>query len=204
MIDAVVDLSHWQGGAGSAPIDFGAMKDAGVLGVILKATQGSSWIDPTFVGRAAAAGAAGLLVGAYHFCDATSPVVQVDHFLTVAGDVPRLALDIETNGMGDTVSVAQAAEMVARVQALVGRLPVVYLNRYGPSGTGAGLPSSVLARCPLWLAQYGVQAPTLPEGWADWALWQYTDAGRVAGVSGAVDRSWFNGDAGALSAWWGS
>lgn len=204
MIDVVLDLSHWQGGPGGMEPDFAAMETAGIHAVILKATQGSSWIDATFTGRAAAAQAAGLLVGAYHFADATNPLVQANHFLTVAGAAPRLALDIEANGMGDTVSIVQAAEIVARIQMAIGRLPIVYLDRYGPSGTGAGLPNAVLSRCPLWLAEYGATSPspTLPAGWKNWALWQYTSTGRIPGIAGDVDRSYFNGTAEELAAWW--
>lgn len=58
--DVVIDLSHWQ-----APVDFSKAKEAGIVAVILKATQGSKWIDATFTQRFTAATAAGLLVGAY-------------------------------------------------------------------------------------------------------------------------------------------
>lgn len=33
----------------------------------------------------------------------------------------------------------------------------------------------------------------MPKGWDRWALWQYTDKGIVAGVTGGVDASVFNG-----------
>ena len=44
--DVVIDLSHWQ-----APVDFARAKSAGIAAVILKATQGSHWIDATFAQR---------------------------------------------------------------------------------------------------------------------------------------------------------
>src|ERR1700751_5579262 len=77
--DVVIDLSHWQ-----APVDFAQAKSAGIVAVILKATQGSNWIDVTFKGRYAAASAAGLLVGAYHFLDNSAPEYQLENFLSVA------------------------------------------------------------------------------------------------------------------------
>jgi lysozyme len=203
-IDAIVDLSHWQSGpAGPAsPIDFAAMRPTGILAVILKATQGSAWVDATFVARCAAASAVGLLVGAYHFADASDPGCQAAHFLTIAGALPRLAIDIEPNGIGDTVSIAQAAELVARIHQASGRLPAVYIGRWGPTGDGAGLPNSVLSRCPLWLPAYGAH-PSPPAGWENWTLWQYTDAGTAPGIGGRCDRSRFNGSADDLAAWWG-
>jgi lysozyme len=176
VIDAVADFSHW-----TASIDFPKIKSAGIAAVLLKATQGSSWIDATFVGRVAAAQAAGLMVGAYHFADATDPATQVSHFLSIGGSLSVLAIDSEANGIGGTVSVAQTAELAARLQMATGRLPLVYMGRWGPSENGAGLPNSVLARCPLWLPEYGT-TPIPPAGWTEWLFWQYTETGTVAGV----------------------
>lgn len=204
MIDAVVDLSHWQcgpAGHGSA-IDFAAMRAAGVLAVILKATQGSAWVDATFVARSSAARAAGLLVGAYHFADGSDPAAQAAHFLTIAGTLPRLAIDVEPNGMGDTISIAQAAELVARLHQTSAKFPAVYIGRWGPTSDGAGLPNAVLSRCDLWLPAYGSN-PNPPSGWETWTLWQYTDAGAVPGIGSPCDRSRFNGTADDLAAWWG-
>lgn len=204
--DVVVDLSHWQAGPGGGPndpIDFTAMRAGGVVAVILKATQGSNWIDGTFVGRAIAAHLAGLLVGAYHFCDASSPTTQASHFLSLARSLPRLAIDVEPNGIGTTASVAQAAEVAALVHQAVGKLPAAYIGRWGPTRDGAGLPNPVLARCPLWLSEYGSN-PVPPLGWTTWTLWQHTETGACPGVAGHVDRSYFNGTTDALVAWWGS
>lgn len=189
----IIDLSHWQ-----APVDFTRVKAAGIGGVILKATQGSGWIDPTFVSRALAATQAGLPVGAYHFLDDTDPAAQAAFFLSVAAGMPVLALDIEANG-AHTVSIAQAEEMVSRVQIATGRCPLVYMTRYGPAGDGSGLPSSVLARCSLWLAEYG-DTPIPPPGWAAWTFWQYTETAQVAGIGDPCDLSHFAGAD--LSVWW--
>jgi len=200
MIDVICDLSHWQ-----ASVDFVALRASGILAVLCKATQGSTWIDPTFVRRVIDASAAGLLVGAYHFADASAPSAQVTHFLTVAGHAtPLLAVDIEPNGMGETVSVAQAAEIVARLHAATGRLPLVYIGRFGPSGIGAGLPNSILSRCPLWLPAYTAPSPICPPGWSHATLWQYTDKAAVQGVSGPCDRSRFAGTVDELRVWWAS
>ena len=53
MSDIVVDLSHWE-----AQVDFVQAKTAGIAAVILKATQGTGFLDPTFASRAEAAHAA--------------------------------------------------------------------------------------------------------------------------------------------------
>ena len=59
MIDALIDLSHYQTG-----VDLGAMRDSGIVGVILKASQGASFVDPTFtpgVTKASDEGKSGLM-----------------------------------------------------------------------------------------------------------------------------------------------
>ena len=199
--DVVVDLSHWQ-----APIDFVKAKAAGIVAVILKATQGSQWIDATFSERWADATAAGLLVGAYHFLDNSPPERQMENFLSMAEGCPVLALDAEQNEIGGTVTVPQAAEAVARVQMATGKAPLVYINRYGPDGRGTDFPNSVLSRCPLWLPAYNSR-PICPPGWSKWTLWQHTDgiAGSdvtsVPGI-GKCDRSRFAGTVAELTTWW--
>jgi lysozyme len=199
--DVVIDLSHWQ-----APIDFARAKAAGIAAVILKATQGSQWHDTTFAPRVAAATAAGLLVGAYHFLDDTPPKLQIDHFLMAAEGCPVLALDAERNAIGGTVTVTQTAEAAARLHMATGRAPLLYIGRYGPDGHGTGFPNDVLSRCPLWLPAYGSR-PVCPSGWSKWTLWQHTDGLQgsdtvpVPGI-GRCDRSRFAGTVVELAAWW--
>ncbi len=47
---------------------------------------------------------------------------------------------------------------------------------------------------PLWIAEYGVSRPDMRNHWRRWAGWQYTDSGRVEGISGTVDRDYFTED----------
>jgi GH25 family lysozyme M1 (1,4-beta-N-acetylmuramidase) len=201
--DVVIDLSHWQ-----APVDFVRAKSAGIAAVILKATQGVDWVDVTFGDRLAAATTAGLLVGAYHFLDGSTPKSQVENFLSVAGGCSVLALDAERNGIGTTVTVEQAAETAARLHMATGNAPLIYIGRYGLDGRSTGLPNGVLSRCPLWLPAYNLR-PLCPPGWSEWALWQYTDGSAgsdiapVAGI-GRCDRSRFAGTIDDLARWWKS
>jgi lysozyme len=199
--DVVIDLSHWQ-----APVNFAQAKAAGTAAVILKATQGPNWVDATFASRLAAATAAGLLVGAYHFLDSTEPALQIQNFLLAAGGCPVLALVAEPNEIGSTVTTAQTAEAAARLHMATGRAPLIYVSRYGPDERGTGFPNSVLSRCPLWLPAYSLR-PVCPPGWSKWLFWQYTDGTvgpevmPIAGI-GKCDRSRFAGTVAELAAWW--
>jgi lysozyme len=42
----------------------------------------------------------------------------------------------------------------------------------------------------LWIANYGVETPSIPAPWSEWTLWQTTGTG--------IDRDEFNGDQGQL------
>lgn len=200
MTDCVVDLSHYQRSA-----DFARARAAGIVGAILKASQGTGGLDPCFDGRADAAVGAGLLLGAYHFLDASDAVAQADHFLDTVGepyDSVLLALDLERDPGGRTATPDLAAAAASRIRDRLGRWPVLYVGRWT-----IPRPLPVLSQCPLWLPEYGAD-PICPPGWHGWHLWQHTDghAGAmpqpVPGI-GACDRSRFAGTAAQLAAWWG-
>jgi lysozyme len=197
--DVVVDISHYE----TVSQEFALTKQAGIVAVILKATQGVNFIDPTFLERASEARNAGLLVGAYHFLDGSNPAQQVAHFLTVAvseGAVSWLALDWEPYPPSQA-SVMQAATAAASIQATTGKWPVLYTIR-----SMLQAPNKTLSNCPLWLAEYGTR-PICPPGFARWRLHQYTDGTvgpnprPVPGI-GLCDRSMFAGTTDQLSAWW--
>ena len=123
------------------------------------------------------------------------------------------------------MTLEQAEAFVRAVAEATGRLPVVYVHPTWANGDplpvsglsfGARItPDSILARCGLWVADYH-DSPEIPLAWAatGWRLWQYAgdeSAGRpaynqttiVQGVS-HCDRNLFNGDATALSQFWGA
>src|SRR5262249_11154261 len=188
MSDVVFDISHYE----NVSQDFVITAKAGMAAVILKATQGTGFIDPTFLPRVAEARAAGLLVGAYHFLDGSNPAGQAAHFLTVAvseGMVNWLALDWEPNPASQA-SVMHAATAAASVQAATGTWPVLYTIR-----SMLSVANKTLSNCALWLAEYGTR-PICPPGFTRWQLWQHTD-GQVGSAVvpvpgiGACDRSKF-------------
>ena len=105
----VIDISHHNGG----PLDFVAARNAGVVGVIAKATQGSGFKDPAYSARKTAALNAGLLWGAYHFGTGADVDLQLSNFLGKTGidDAMLYALDFEANP-GNTMSLAQAKDFI--------------------------------------------------------------------------------------------
>lgn len=92
MINAVIDISHH-----NKVSSFVKVKDAGIYGIIHKATQGTKYKYPTFLSNRTKAINTGLKVGAYHFGVAGDAIIQADHFISTAGDGSLLVLDFEGN-----------------------------------------------------------------------------------------------------------
>jgi len=200
--NVIIDLSHHNGS-----VDLRAAKDAGIIGVIHKATQGWKYLDPAYQANRAKARAAGLLWGAYHFGVGADGVEQADFFLsTVQPDLNTLlVLDFEANPADSSMDLIEARAFVTHVQQETGRWPGLYAGQYLKELLGSS-PDPVLSNCWLWLAQYG-RTPVLPVGWQAWTLWQYTDGAvgpephEVAGI-GPCDRDYFNGTFAALASLW--
>ncbi len=98
-----IDISHWQG-----TIDWNGVAGAGKRFAYMKASEGTSYRDPTYPTNRDQAKALGLYVGAYHFAQpGRTPgdaVAEADFFLAVsqlaAGDLlPALDLEV-TGGLG--------------------------------------------------------------------------------------------------------
>ena len=192
-LNAIIDISHFNG-----DIDFNAVANDGILGVIQKATQGLADVDPLYERNRINATNAGLLWGAYHFATGEDTISQAEHFLSVVGNSGNvlLALDFEHNPDGSSMDLGQADAFVTQVQARTGRFPGLYGGSYLKELLGEG-SDPVLAQCWLWIAEYGPE-PFIPPNWQTWTFWQYTDGVHgpephsVDGV-GPCDRDFFNG-----------
>lgn|GEM_PF-5123372 len=201
--DCVVDLYH--GDTIADPVAaFNAAKASGVEMIIHKASQGSGVTDDTFTARRDAAGQAGLLFAAYHFCDASTSTAQVANFLSAVGDASKtpLALDAELNPKSQ-VSITQLITMADAVAQGIGRkLDWLYMGASGPDGNGTGMTDAAMAQLAslvtdLWLPEYGSR-PICPLGFNTWIMHQYTGdgingSGYVAGIGSKLDRSYFAG-----------
>jgi len=175
-----LDLSAHNG-----DVDFEAVKSAGMSFVILKATEGVSFLDKKFLDNYHAARKAGLKVGAYHFfrfdCDGR---VQASHFLhAIKGlefDFP-LALDVEESGNPDgherDVVVTSLRQAIKHLE-LRNYDVMLYTNKGGLRK----FISTGFSDYPLWICSFSD-----PPGPACWYIWQYTHRGHVDGVSGCVD-----------------
>lgn len=203
-LNAVIDLSHYQD-----VTSWTEVSADGIAGIINKCTQGTTFVDPTYAERQSAAKQAGLLWGAYHFGVGGDGAQQAQYFFEhatpAAGDL--LVLDYEQNTSGSSMTLAEAEAFVTWIQQQRGKWPVLYGGSYLIDQLG-GTANSTLCNCPLWIASY-TSSPTLPPGWPQWTLWQYTDGQygnppySVNGV-GNCDRDQFNGTLQELQQFWAS
>ena len=226
--NSVVNMSHYD----LMRVDFVAMKNEGVLGVIHEASFPRLERDWRYAERQLSAMRAGLLWGAYHFGDGTDPIRQADHFLSVvASSHPLvsgaaeeeknrpgvlLVLDFEKNHYrGGNMTAGQAAAFAQRIKERSGKYPGIYGSEYRLrqmfSGV-SGAQRAVLSNCWLWVANYHAQ-PRGISPWGQWHMWQYTGDGKCGlrprsafpvGVANMrkAERNIFNGNNAALQAFW--
>jgi GH25 family lysozyme M1 (1,4-beta-N-acetylmuramidase) len=200
-----IDVSHWQGQIGWLQV--GA---AGYDFAFAKATEGTTYTDPTYGTNRSGAGAAGMKFGAYHFARPTagsdaaavaSGIAQADYFVAYAQ--PRRAdllpvLDLErSGGLSVTRLVLWTKAYLDPVNAPTGVRRLIYASPSFCNTSLGDTPVFAQAGHRLWIAHWtSASLPLLPAGsWGGqgWTFWQYTDCSKVPGISGCVDGDRLNG-----------
>lgn len=202
----VVDLYH-----GDRVSSFAKAADAGVWGVIHKATTGATGKDSKYAGRRPRALAAGLLWGAYHWGTNADVERQIDNFLRVADPDERtlVALDYEDTP-GNQMTLAQARDFLGGVAERLGRKPVLYSGHLIKDDLGSTV-DPFFGGHRLWLAHYNA-SPKVQASWSAYWIWQYTDRrtglepNRVPGMpgdaEGNLDCNMYDGTREQLAASW--
>lgn len=200
----VIDLSHWQ----DHEPDFVRARSAGLVGVILKATDGNGMTDQTFARRKAAVQAANLCFASYHFLRHGAVSQQISHYFEVAKPVKgeRIIFDYEDK----LCTLTDLRQAVAAAWLIDSSLQITV---YGGSKLKQDIGSQkddLLAKTSLWLAQYTNGVPSWPTSvWSTYSLWQYSDGSfggtprAMAGFEGKFDCNEFRGSQEACRAWFG-
>jgi lysozyme len=197
--------------------DWNKLQDNGVRGVFLKATEGLTFEDDKFVSRWKAADAAGLIVGSYHFSrqdnhptlagardEADHYIAQMrklsghhDHAWQAGNFVPVLDFEV---GTPDKRYSPWRDAFQQRVLAQTGHATMLYTY---PSFNNWTTPSDPNQRR-LWIADYddnpnlslsqvdnrlSGRRASLPGGYDDHDLWQFTSNLAMPGSNGRVDAS---------------
>lgn len=192
-----MDVSGYQGN-----VDWASAWGNGARFAFVKATEGTSYVNPYFAQQYNGSRSVGMIRGAYHFAlpDRASGAAQADYLVNHGGgwsaDGTTLppVLDIEYNPYGPTCYGLSQSGMVAwissfgeEVRGRTGRYPVIYSTTDWWSYC-TGNSASLAGKNPLWLARYSSSPGQLPAGYSSWSFWQYSSAGRFPG-----DQDVFNG-----------
>ncbi len=205
-----IDISHWQG-----TIDWTSVKTSGIDFAFMKATQGNSYVDPTFQTNIQNATAAGVLVGPYHFCDVDTdignpldPVNEANHFLSQIEPYYDTGLYLppvaDVEGLPDFPTIAEERAFISNwvqtfsdtINDALGVRPIIYTSKWGAN---TYYTPEVATAHYLWLAWWkgtGTSNPPIPSDtplWNDWKFWQYSSTGSVPGIGGDVDLDVFDG-----------
>ena len=188
----VIDIASYQ-----SALDLTKVK---VDGVIIKATQGTTYVNPCCNKHYAQAKQAGILRGLYHYASGVGAAAEADAFVrNIQGYIGDALLALDWEGAQNAAfgknDVQYCKTFLDRVYAITGVRPLIYMSK---SVCRAHDWSSVAKDYGLWVAQYASMDPTgfQANPWTDnkgygaWkypAIYQYSSRGRLDGYSGNLD-----------------
>lgn len=194
MTQFIIDISSYQRGL---PIE--DLPRQGFAAIILKASEGTGWTDPTFAGFCARAKRVGLAVAAYHYLHTGSEAAQAAHCAAcVPRDVP-VFVDCEAGAtLAGTYTFARALRAAGR------RVPVIYCSN---QPTGYGWWRAAYLSDPVGYASvvYARNGGDTGSGWRPGVdMWQFGSRCQISGYTGNVDVSAYRGSRDSLyqTGWW--
>lgn len=177
-----IDVSGWQPANITGLVDYDF--------AIIKATQGTGYISPSWRTQADIARTREKKVGLYHFADGVDPVAEADFFLSVVKDyigAAVLVLDWEAHAISRGPNYVRA--FVKRIKEKTKVPPIIYGSASPLSAHG--IPKLAQEEnCGLWVAAYPSSNST---GYRDEpqllgsVIRQYASTGRLAGYAGNLD-----------------
>ncbi len=192
-----IDVSKWQGA-----IDWKAVRESGVDFAIIRlgyrAENGVIYEDDTAVYNLQQAEKNGVLTGVYFFSGATNAEEAGEEARWVLARIAGFAIsypvvfDAEQKS-GASLSAAARTETALRFLSEIqnaGYEAMLYTLQSEFENPALWNADSLLSRFPVWIARFPdptYPAVAYPATEKDYAMWQYTDRGEVAGVSGEVD-----------------
>ena len=200
-----MDVSSAQGS-----VDWQAAFNLGARFAYVKATEGTTYTNPSFAQQYNGSYNIGMIRGAYHFAhpDSSGGAAQADYFLAHgggwSGDGRTLppALSLQNNPSGAQCYGLSTAAMVSWIKAFSDELHLktnkypMITTPFGWWNTCTGNSSAFAATNPFWLDSYTAAPPaSIPAGTATWTMWQSATSGTFPG-----GQDQFNGPYGQLVA----
>lgn len=193
----LIDVASWQRG-----IDLSAVFAQNPLhGVIVKATQGTTYINPDYSSWAKWLNDNDKPFGLYHYCDGGDAEKEASFFYNAIRQYVGKAIPVaDYEGEALSKGTAWLKRFLDRFYALSGVRAMIYCSLsviHEQDFTG-------LTEHPLWIAQYADMATVngfLDHPWqsgsvspfSSYVMHQYTSCGRLKGYDGNLDFDQFNG-----------
>ena len=191
-----IDISNWQRGIDVMSV----VRNGGLTAVIVKATEGTGYVDPSCDGFVSTLRANGMRFGFYHFAGNGDAVAEADFFRRNTTGYEKAGIPVlDWEGNQD---VAWVNRFVERYHDLTGVWPWVYGNAWRFN------QGTVNTNCGRWIAGYPANGITdinyginndMPYGVNNGLVcaWQFSSSVRIAGYGGNLDGDVFYGDAAA-------
>ena len=185
-----IDVSKHQGNVNWEVVK----KDSKIQYVYIKATEGSDMVDEQYAKNLRNARKAGLKVGSYHYLTNKSSVTN--QFKNFANNAPRdeqdliPVIDVEVCRQWTSQQLRNSLKVFANmVEDYYGCKPIIYTyESFFKKHLGLSF-----ADYPIFIAKYSRTSDDVPNiNGVKWILWQYSESGRVNGITGNVDLSRFN------------
>lgn len=186
-----IDISHHQG-----MIDWKTVDKNIVQFAFIKATEGENHKDSLFLENQTQARQNGIIAGAYHYFTFCRPgAIQAQHYIYTVPkdsvDMPPI-IDLEYGGnckIENRVNslIAEIGEYIRVVENHYNKKAIIYTTyEFYNNYLLDEFPEN-----PIWIRDI-LSKPRLKDG-REWSFWQYTNRGRLEGISTAVDQNAFAG-----------
>jgi lysozyme len=195
-----VDISVWQDDPTTErEVNFETMKGVGTKFAFMRAMFGVRE-DVNFYKYWSGTKDVGISRGAYFFpLTLYSSATQANKFVEMleedSGEMPPV-IDIERYN-GSVLDGNAIKTMIRIIEDKLNVMPIIYTGYYIWRDEVVGSSDSFFAKYPLWIANYYVDKPMIPNPWKTWSFWQYTDKGdglKYGVESLQIDMDYFNGN----------
>jgi lysozyme len=190
-----VDLSSYQG-----EVDWEVLAKQDIDFAFIKATEGSSFIDPKYSYNIENALKTHLRVGSYHFFSfESSGTRQAEHFIKTVAKTENMlppVVDIEyyadyKSNPPDKENVQKnLKELLEQLESNYGMRPIIYATRISYKHYIRG----AFSEYDIWIRDVYF-TPSLEDD-RKWTFWQYSDKEKLDGYNGVekyIDMNVFNG-----------
>jgi len=195
-----LDVSSAQGS-----VDWQAAYNNGARFAYVKATEGTTYTNPSFTQQYNGSYNIGMIRGAYHYAhpDTSSGTAQADYLLahgggwSADGRTMPPAVSLQNNPSGAQCYGLSTSAMVSWIKAFSDELylkttkyPMIFTT-YAWWNACTGNSSALAGTNPFWLASYTSTPPSsIPAGTSTWTIWQSGSSGIFPGGQDQFNGTW--------------